>query len=176
MLDQSFTFYAGDTTVLPVALTKDNLVTTPGTPWNPGPTTTAATHHLIFTAKRKQSDHDALALFQYTSGAGIVHGANLATVTIHPVDSRAYGGKTLFFDIQAQDISTGDIIATVATGNLVLKRDTTRQTTTSVSVHTLDPSIPYTGPQGPPGEQLNIDGGTPDSIYGNISNLNGGAP
>lgn len=184
MLEQSFTFIAGDTTVLSIPLTRDNLVTTPGTPWNPGvtPPAVGATHNLIFSVKRKKSDHDALSLFQYTSGAGIVHDpANeMAIITIHPDDSKAHGGKELFFDVQSEDLTTGDEVGTVAMGSLVLKRDVTRQTTTSVPVHTLDPSIPYTGPQGPAGPAGSfpayIDGGTPGSVYGWLEDINGGSP
>ena len=129
---QPFTFYAGDTTSLTVALLKDGSAFTPGTAFN-----------LIFTAKRNLLDEDRSALFQYSTGIGVTHSTTNAVVAIHPIDTRYLGGKTLQFDIKAQDLSTGDVVATVAIGTLVVTKNVGRLTTTSVAIHTATAGSPY---------------------------------
>ena len=129
---QPFTFYAGDTTSLTVALLKDGSAFTPGTAYN-----------LIFTAKRNLLDEDRSALFQYSTGIGVTHSTTNAVVAIHPIDTRYLGGKTLQFDIKAQDLSTGDVVATVAIGTLVVTKNVGRLTTTSVAIHTATAGSPY---------------------------------
>lgn len=169
---QQITFYSGDTNIVPIPLAND----VNGSAFSPG-----SAYHLVFSAKASNSASDKLAKFQYSSGAGIVDPvvSSNASVTFHPVDTRNDGGKTLYWDIQAEHKTTG-LIKTVAIGTLVLKRDTTRQTTTSVPIHTLSPSVPYTGPIGPPGPKGSfpayIDGGTPSSTYGWLEDINGGSP
>lgn len=164
---QAFTFYAGDLKSLTIALTNDVLSGSP-TSFTPG-----AGYHLIFTAKESKNASDAGAKFQYATGVGITHSSTNAVVSVHPVDTRNHGGKTLYFDIQAQSLSSADDVRTVAEGTLVLKRDATRQTTTSVPLHTIDEGVPYTGPAG---SILNIDGGAPDSDYTGVPAIDAGAP
>lgn len=143
LTSQEITFYAGDTKTVSIPLKTE----VDGAAFSPG-----SAYQLIFTAKASNAASDLGAKFQYASGVGIVDPvvSSSASVTFHPVDTRDHGGKTLYWDIQAEHETTG-VILTVAYGTLVLKRDTTRQTTTSVPLHTLSVAVPYTGPTGATG-------------------------
>jgi hypothetical protein len=143
LTSQEITFYAGDTKTVSIPLKTE----VDGAAFSPG-----SAYQLIFTAKASNAASDLGAKFQYASGAGIVDPvvSSSASVTFHPVDTRDLGGKTLYWDIQAEHETTG-VILTLAYGTLVLKRDTTRQTTTSVPLHTLSAAVPYTGPTGATG-------------------------
>lgn len=142
LTETTITFYSGDkkTVLIPLQNEADGTSFTPSTNYN-----------LIFTAKIKNTASDAEAKFQYLTGAGITHSTSNASVVFHPNDTRALGGKTLYWDIQAQHLTNADDIRTVAYGTIVLKRDTTRQTTTSVPINTIGVAVPYTGPAGPTG-------------------------
>ena len=143
LTSQEITFYAGDTKTVSIPLKTE----ADGAAFSP-----ASAYQLIFTAKASNAASDLGSKFQYASGVGIVDPvvSSSASVTFHPVDTRDLGGKTLYWDIQAEHETTG-VILTVAYGTLVLKRDTTRQTTTSVPLHTLSAAVPYTGPTGATG-------------------------
>lgn len=136
---QSFEFYAGDLKTLTIALTNDVLS------GDPTAFTPSTGYNLIFTAKDSNNATDRAAKFQYSTGVGITHSTTNAVVVVHPIDTRPHGGKTLYFDIQAQSLTSADDIRTVAVGTLVLKRETTRQTTTSVPLHTISAAVPYIG-------------------------------
>lgn len=167
LTSQEITFYSGDTktVVIPLKNEADASV------FNP------SGYNLILTAKLSNLASDLFSKFQYSTGVGITHSSTNASVVFHPVDTRDFGGKTLYWDIQAQHLTNADDVRTVAIGILVLKRDTTRNTTTSVPIHTIAPGIPYTGPAGPMGQiALNIDGGNPSSIYTGVPSLDAGAP
>ena len=124
LTSQEITFYAGDTKTVSIPLKTE----ADGAAFSP-----ASAYQLIFTAKASNAASDLGSKFQYASGVGIVDPvvSSSASVTFHPVDTRDLGGKTLYWDIQAEHETTG-VILTVAYGTLVLKRVTTRQTTTSV--------------------------------------------
>jgi hypothetical protein len=165
LIPQHLSFYAGDSKTATINLTNDS----DGTAFVP-----AAGYHLIFTAKDSLDDADSLALFQYSSGVGITHAGSTAQVVLHPEDTRAFGSLKLYWDIQAENLLVAGDIRTVAIGTLSLKQDATRQTTTSVPIHTITPGVPYTGPTGPP--PGNIDGGTPGSVFGGTVGIDGGPP
>ena len=114
-----------------------------GAPFSPG-----ADWLLIFTLKAKVDDADTSALFQKASGAGISVTGSTAAVSTVPQDTMELSpADRLPWDIQAQHVTTGEV-RTVAAGRMSLSRDVTRQTTTSVPVHTAEPPVPV-GPPGP---------------------------
>jgi hypothetical protein len=100
-------------------------------------------YRLIWTAKRSATDPDTSAVIQkMTSGLGIttaeVSGVWFADVsTVHP-DTRDLTDKYLAWDVQAEDLSTGQVY-TVAIGTLALARDVTRQTFSSIPINTTEP-------------------------------------
>lgn len=143
LVSRAIEFYAGDLTTVSLTLTNDG----------DGSAFDATGYHLIFTAKASNSVGDRSAKFQYATGAGITSSGATAVVTLHPVDTRREGGRTLYWDVQAQHLSNADDIRTVAIGTLILKQDTTQLTTTSVPVHTLEAAVPYVGPKGDRGLQ-----------------------
>lgn len=102
---------------------------------------------LIFTAKADTEDADDDALIQKASGYGISVEGSTASVALVPDDTVTVAERTLLWDIQAQHTVSGEV-RTVATGNLRLSRDVTRETTPSVPIHTTEPPVP-TGPAGP---------------------------
>jgi hypothetical protein len=102
---------------------------------------------LIFSAKADTADADDDAVIQKASGYGITPDGNVASVTLVPEDTANVTVKTLLWDIQAQHTVSGEV-RTVATGNLRLSRDVTRETTPSVPIHTTEPPVPM-GPPGP---------------------------
>jgi len=98
--------------------------------------------NLIWTLKSSVDDPDSAALAQLTSGAGItpIGGSSVVKVQLTPTVTNALPvGKTLHWDIQAQNTTTGEI-RTVARGTLYVDTDVTRETTISVPVYTLAPS------------------------------------
>jgi hypothetical protein len=135
------TQYIGDSTSHEIPLTWAGDEFTPGEAWS-----------LIFTAKRSAQDSDDAAVFQKVTGAGISVTGNTAEVEIVPADTLALPSATYIWDIQAQSLSTGEV-RTVALGGIKLVRDVTRKTTSSVEIHTIEPGVPFTGPQGPQGAQ-----------------------
>ena len=144
LTSQEITFYAGDTKTVLIPL-KNEADASAFTPTG---------YNLIFTAKASNAASDLGSKFQYATGAGITHSTTNASTVFHPVDTRDHGGKTLYWDIQAEHLTNPDDVRTVAVGTLVLKRDSTRQTTTSVPLHTLSAAVPYTGPAGADGRSI----------------------
>lgn len=127
----------GDTKTHSVKLAWDGRAFAPGAGW-----------HLIFTVKaNKDTDTDAEAKIQKTSGAGLSVNASTASVEIVPQDSDGSGSVpdlspgSYDFDIQARHLTTGEI-RTVADGQLVLTRDTTRSAQTTVPIYTTNPPLP----------------------------------
>lgn len=120
--------------------------------WNGEDLTLGVDWNLIFTAKRSANDLDASAVFQKVIGAGIRVTDNIAEIAVLPDDTSHLLPSSYIWDIQAQNTATGEV-RTVAIGGLKLIRDITRKTTTSTTIHTLDPGVPFTGPQGEKGEK-----------------------
>ena len=125
--------FIGDSKTHRVPLTWDGEDFMPGNAWS-----------LIFTAKRSAHDQDVTAVFQKVSGAGIEVTANNAEIEVVPSDTLALTATLLVWDIQAQNLSTGEV-RTVALGGLKLVRDVTRKTTSSVEIHTTQPGAPMAG-------------------------------
>ena len=98
---------------------------------------------LIFTAKRRATAPDASALIQKASGAGITVGGSTASVAIVPADTTDLTAtETFLCDVQAQHVLTGEV-RTVWVGRLQCILDITRETTTSIPVHTTEPPLPF---------------------------------
>ena len=98
---------------------------------------------LIFTAKRRATAPDASALIQKASGAGITVGGSTASVAIVPADTTGLTAtETFLCDVQAQHVLTGEV-RTVWVGRLQCILDITRETTTSIPVHTTEPPLPF---------------------------------
>jgi hypothetical protein len=100
-------------------------------------------YRLIWTAKRSATDPDTSAVIQkMTSGLGIttaeVSGVWFADVSTVHQDTRDLTDKYLAWDVQAEDLSTGQV-CTVAIGTLALARDVTRQTFSSIPINTTEP-------------------------------------
>ena len=131
--------FIGDSKTHRVPLTWDGEDFMPGNAWS-----------LIFTAKHSAHDQDITAVFQKVSGAGIEVTGNLAEIEVVPSDTLALTATLLVWDIQAQNLTTGEV-RTLALGGLKLVRDVTRKTISSVEIHTTQPGVPMTGPQGPAG-------------------------
>ena len=98
---------------------------------------------LIFTAKGNPEDPDTSALIQKTSGAGITVIGSTASVQLVPGDTVDLSAATLYCDVQAQHVSTGEVRTVALDLRLKLKRDITRQTSTSVPVITTEPPVPF---------------------------------
>jgi len=127
------TQYSGDSVTHTIPLKWQGAAFTPGTDWG-----------LVFTAKRSARDADAAAVFQKASGAGITASGSNALVSTVAVDTVALGTMTLVWDIQAVHATLGTV-RTVAYGPLEIKRDITREVTTSTTVHTTEPPLPFGG-------------------------------
>jgi hypothetical protein len=123
--------YIGDSTVLEIPLVWQGFEFVPGENWT-----------LIFSAKFRSTDADVDSVFQKASGAGITVNYNLAQVELVPDDTLNLAEISLFYDIQAQNVTTG-AIRTVALGRLNLTRDITRERTTSVPTTTTQPPLPF---------------------------------
>lgn len=105
---------------------------------------------LIFTAKADPTLGDETAAIQKTSGIGLtLTSGDLAQVHIVPDDTISLEPTTLYFDIQARNGDTGEV-QTVAIGELLLKRDVTRDLNTTIPIFTTEPPAPE-GPAGPIG-------------------------
>lgn len=109
-----------------------------GTDFEPGDD-----YALIFTAKRRDTDTDADAVIQCATGAGIEASGSNAVVTINRAATVDLEPCKLVCDIQAQHVVTGEIVRTVAYLILGLRRDITRETTTSVPVITTEDPLPF---------------------------------
>ena len=105
--------------------------------------TPANDYALILTAKYRDTDEDADAVFQLATGAGIVHSTSNAVCTVHRDSTVDLDPHNLVFDVQAQHVVTGEIVRTVAYGRLQLHRDITRSTTTSVPAVTTTDPLPF---------------------------------
>lgn len=105
--------------------------------------TPASDYALILTAKYRDTDEDASAVFQLATGAGIVHSSSNAICTVHRDSTLDIDPHNLIFDVQAQHTITGEIVRTVAYGRLQLCRDITREATTSVPVITTETPLPF---------------------------------
>ena len=122
--------FHGDSETHSIPLSFDGADFTPGSAWT-----------LLFTAKKSASDADTEAVIQKaTSGLGITVSGSTAAVAIVPADSNAVDPGDLVWDVQAQNISTGEV-HTVAIGILTLARDVTRSTAVSVPVFTTNPPV-----------------------------------
>lgn len=98
---------------------------------------------LVFTAKKSPAiDLDENSLFQKATGSGITANGSLATVTIVREDTVELTEGTVFFDIRATNIESGQS-RIVALGELYLQRTITRETTTSVPVITTETPLPF---------------------------------
>jgi hypothetical protein len=125
--------FIGDSKTHRVPLTWDGEDFMPGNAWS-----------LIFTTKRSAHDHDITAVFQKVSGAGIEVSGHIAEIESVPSDTLALTPTLLVWDIQAQNLSSGEV-RTVALGSLKLVRDVTHKTTSSVEIHTIQPGAPMAG-------------------------------
>ena len=116
---------------------------------------------LIWTAKEDPADPDSAAVIQKASGVGITAEGSVASVAVVPADTVEATQRVLFWDVQAQHATTGEV-RTVAIGCLRLTRDVTRETATEIPIFTTQPPLPVgapgpagptgpTGPQGPAG-------------------------
>ena len=121
------------------------------------------TWNLIFTLKADVNDVDTQAKIQKQSGTGIVHSGSNALVAIvptnttggtftpvgagSPVTVAALAAGTYHWDVQAQNLTTQEV-RTVADGTMVLIRDLTRSTTTSVPMYVSQAPAPTTGATG----------------------------
>lgn len=128
------TGFLGDQIVITLPLKNED-----GTAFTPG-----TAYSLIFTAKLEDTDEDSAAILQLASGAGIVHSGSNAICTINPAATLALAPLNLVFDIQAQNVTTGEVIRTPAYGRLQLRRDITRLTTTSIPIFTSSEPVPFT--------------------------------
>ena len=109
-----------------------------GTAFEPGDD-----YAMIFTAKRRDTDTDEDAVIQCATGAGIVASGSNAVVTINRAATVDLEPCKLVCDVQAQHVVTGEIVRTVAYLILGIRRDITRETTTSVPVITTDDPLPF---------------------------------
>jgi hypothetical protein len=143
----SFSQYIGDSKTHAIPLvTDDGAAFTPGTDWT-----------LIFTAKLdKLADADTEAAFQKASGAGITVTGSTASVRVLPEDTKDLTAATLYIDIQAQHLTTGEV-KTVALDKIKLIRDVTRQTTVSRTIYTEEAYVARgaKGDKGDKGDQGN---------------------
>ena len=112
--------------------------------WNGEPFEPAAQWSLIWTVKRSASEDDSSAVIQKISGAGIAVSGSTAIIEVVPSDTLPIPAVQLVWDLQAQNLTTGEV-RTVAFGGLKLVRDVTRKTTTSLPVYTNQPGAPAAG-------------------------------
>lgn len=138
--------YIGDSCTYHVAMAWQGQPFTPGVDWN-----------LLFTAKARAIDPDASALIQKITGAGIVATGAIAAVEIVPVDTNELPPSSIVWDIQAENITTGEI-RTVAVGSMQLVRDVSRGTSISIPIYTTTPPV-LLGPPGKSAYQLAVDNG-----------------
>jgi hypothetical protein len=127
----SQTAYLNDTTTVEVPLLWRGVAFMPGEEWS-----------LIFTAKQNAADPDSEAVIQKASGAGITARRRFADVELVPADSDSLDPCVLFCDIQGQHLTTGQV-RTFASFELSFVRDITRETSTSVPVHTTQTPLPF---------------------------------
>lgn len=125
--------FIGDSTTLEIPLAWEGDAFDPGSDWA-----------LIFTAKKKSSDPDTLALIQKASGFGIESSSGLALVALVPADTADMQGRNLVCDVQAQHTTTG-AVRTVAYARLSLLRDITRETEVSIPIITTEEPSPILG-------------------------------
>lgn len=129
---------------------------------------------LIWTLKADPlADADAQAKIQKATLAGVTFTGSTALVAIVPQDTDGSGETpalapgTYYWDTQAQKESAPSDVRTVASGTLVLSRDVTRGRTTSIPVVVIE--APFAG-------DVTVDGGAPDTVYGDNPPLDGGGP
>jgi hypothetical protein len=127
----NLTQYIGDSKTHAIPLTWEGAAFSPGDDWA-----------LIFTLKRKTTDEDSAAVIQKTSGAGITVVGNIASVELLPADTVSLSATGYSYDIQAQDVISG-AVRTVTTGRIILTRDITRATETSIPVISTNPPLPF---------------------------------
>lgn len=125
------TAYIGDSASFEIPLTWEGAAFDPESEWA-----------LISTFKYRASDLDAAAIFQKTSGAGITVTGTTATLTTVHEDTASLPACNIVGDIQAENVSTGEI-RTVAYIRLALSQDITRETTTSIPVITTEDPLPF---------------------------------
>jgi hypothetical protein len=162
----TLTTYIGDSKTFSLPLRWGNKAFVPGDEWG-----------LIFTVKADEAHTDEQAKIQKSSvrEAGISISGSTALVSLVPQDTNdttPLAPETYYWDIQAQRIASPNDVRTVAKGRLVLVRDVTRLTTSSIPIHTTNP--PYPGAGG--AASGNVDGGEPDSNYTGVSGIDGGTP
>jgi len=158
---QNLTQYCGDTVTHSIALTRSGAAFTPGSAWS-----------LIFTAKRQARDIDDAALIQKATGAGILVTGSTAAVSLLAPDTVLLTVGDMVWDIQAQNLTTGDV-ATVAIGRLALLRDVTRKLVTSIPIITTAPPL-LTGPPGESAYQIAVDNGFTGTSAEWLASLGGG--
>ena len=112
--------------------------------WKGEPFEPAAQWSLIWTVKRSASEDDSSAVIQKISGAGIAVSGNTAIIEVVPNDTLPIPAVQLVWDLQAQNLTTGEV-RTVAFGGLKLVRDVTRKTTTSLPIYTNQAGAPAAG-------------------------------
>jgi len=110
--------------------------------WESSPFVAGTAWALIFTAKHDADDEDAAAAFQKASGAGITTSGSNAFVAIVPDDTDGLESSTLYCDVRAQHADDGRR-RTVWQGRIRLIKDITRETTTSIPVHTTGSPLPF---------------------------------
>jgi hypothetical protein len=127
--------YIGDTVTHTIPLVWQGSPFTPGSAW-----------HLIASFKTAPEDEDADSVFQKQTGVGITHSGSDALIEIVPNDSSTFTrGGSLVYDIQAQNLTTGEV-RTVADARLQFLRDKTRGTTISIPIYTTNPGTPFPDP------------------------------
>lgn len=123
----------------------------------------------IFTAKFKDTDLDSAAAFQHASGGNLSFSGSNAILILNPADTNSLSDVRLICDIQVQHAVTGELRTVARDVWLRILQDVTRKAVTSVPPNNTATPMPF-------GSSVNIDGGTPSSVYGGIPNIDGGTP
>jgi hypothetical protein len=132
----TLTSHIGDTKTFSIPLRWGNRAFVPGDGW-----------HLVFTAKSDPNADDDDAEIQLELGSGIAVDGSRAIIAITTGDTAALPPGTLFWDVQAESL-TSDDTRTVASGSWRLLRDITRGRKTTPG----DPETPDNSYLSPSGE------------------------
>ena len=137
-------------------MTWEGAAFSPGTEWS-----------LLWTAKKALSDTDARAVIQKVLGAGITATASTATLSLIPEDTLSLRVLTLYWDLKAQCLATGEI-RTVASGTWTLKRSVGRSCVPSIPIYTTTaPAL-----MGAPGAILQSDEGFEVTLRDTLKTFN----
>lgn len=150
--------YLGDSKTYQIPLMWSGSPFVPGTEWN-----------LLFTAKARATDADENSLIQKVTGAGISVSTSTAAVEIVPADTAELSPVTIVWDIQAENITTGEV-RTVAAGQLTLARDISRGTVARIPIHTAEPPV-LLGPPGKSAYQLAVEAGYTGTVQEWLASL-----